>query len=114
MTNLGNLRYRAGDTGEARRLYERALEHDPAQAEARYNLGNLLEDLGETELAIAELRRVTLAAPEFADAHYNLGLLLARVGGIKQAQQHLERYVELDPRSEWADRARGFLGEIAA
>jgi tetratricopeptide (TPR) repeat protein len=113
-TNLGNLCYRRGDLAAARALYEEALEHEPHQAEARYNLGNLLEDLGETEHAIAELRRVTLAAPEFADAHYNLGLLLARVGGTRQAKGHLERYVELDPKSEWAERARGFLTELAA
>src|ERR1051325_7651101 len=55
--------YRQGELHEARGLYERALEHDPAQPEARYNLANLLEDLGETELAIAELRRVCAAAP---------------------------------------------------
>src|SRR4029078_4304659 len=32
LTNLGNLVYRQGEVEEARRLYERALEHDPQQA----------------------------------------------------------------------------------
>lgn len=113
-TNLGNLCYRRGELAAARACYEDALEHEPHQAEARYNLGNLLEDLGETELAIAELRRVTLAAPDFADAHYNLGLLLARVGGLAQAQRHLQRYLELDPESEWSERARSYLTDLAA
>lgn len=114
MTNLGNLRHRAGDVAEARALYERALEQDPAQSEARYNLGNLLDDAGETELAIAELRRVCAAHPDFADAHYNLGLALARVGGASQARRHLERYLELDAASEWAGRAREYLAQLAA
>lgn len=114
MTNLGNLRHRAGDLAEARALYEQALAHDPGQTEARYNLGNLLDDSGETELAIAELRRVCQAAPEFADAHYNLGLALARVGGASQARRHLERYLELDAGSEWAGRAREYLTQLAA
>jgi tetratricopeptide (TPR) repeat protein len=114
LTNLGNLVYRQGELVEARGLYERALEHDPAQPEARYNLANLLEDLGETELAIAELRRVCAAAPEFADAHYNLGVMLAQVGGTSQAAKHLQRYLELDNASDWARHARGFLDEIAA
>jgi tetratricopeptide (TPR) repeat protein len=108
-TNLGNLLYRRGELTAARAAYELALEHEPGQPEARYNLGNLLEDLGETELAIAELRRVCATAPEFADAHYNLGLLLAKVGGAAQAKQHLERYLELDPSSEWSSRAREYL-----
>jgi len=114
LTNLGNLRYRRGDVAVARALYEQALDHEPGQPEARYNLANLLEDLGDTELAIAELRRVCITAPEFADAHYNLGILLARVGGQAQAARHLERYLELDPDSEWAARARAFLSRLAA
>jgi len=114
LTNLGNLMYRQGELHEARRLYERALEHDPAQPEARYNLANLLEDLGETDLAIAELRRVCAAAPEFADAHYNLGIMLAQVGGTTQAKQCLERYLELDGASTWAQHARTYLDQIAA
>jgi tetratricopeptide (TPR) repeat protein len=114
LTNLGNLVYRQGELHEARRLYERALEHDPAQPEARYNLANLLEDLGETDLAIAELRRVCAAAPEFADAHYNLGIMLAQVGGTTQAKQCLERYLELDGASTWAQHARSYLDLIAA
>jgi tetratricopeptide (TPR) repeat protein len=114
LTNLGNLVYRQGELHEARGYYERALEHDPAQPEARYNLANLLEDLGETELAISELRRVCSAAPEFADAHYNLGIMLAQVGGTTQAKQCLERYLELDGASTWAQHARTYLGQIAA
>jgi tetratricopeptide (TPR) repeat protein len=114
LTNLGNLVYRQGEHDEARRLYERALDHDPMQAEARYNLANLLADAGETELAIAELRRVCAACPEFADAHYNLGLVLASIGGAAQAKKHLERYLELDAGSDWADHARSYLDHLAA
>jgi tetratricopeptide (TPR) repeat protein len=114
LTNLGNLVYRHGELHEARGLYERALERDPNQPEARYNLANLLEDVGETELAISELRRVCSAAPEFADAHYNLGIMLAQVGGVTQARHHLERYLELDGASDWAQHARTFLDHIAA
>ena len=112
-TNLGNLIYRQGDALGARVAYERALELEPNQPEARFNLGNVLEDLGETELAIAELRRVCWAHPDFADAHYNLGLLLARIGGARQARKHLERYVQLDPRSTWSERAQHYLGTLA-
>jgi DNA-binding transcriptional MerR regulator len=111
-TNLGNLLYRRGDAQSARAAFERALELEPNQPEARYNLGNVLEDMGETELAIAELRRVCWTHPDFADAHYNLGLMLARLGGIAQAQEHLERYTELDRTSEWSRRARTFLSAL--
>jgi len=111
-TNLGNVLYASGRSDEARGCYEHALELDPEQPEARFNLGNLLDDVGETELAIAELRHVCNRCPEFADAHYNLAGILARVGGVAQARNHFERYVALDPDSEWADRARERLEEL--
>lgn len=113
LTNLGNLMYRQGEMEDARRFYERALEADPAQPEARYNLANVLEDLGEVELAIAELRRVCAMSPEFADAHYNLGIMLAmHHNSTQQARTHLERYIELDASSDWADHARSFLSHV--
>ena len=112
LTNLGTLRYQRGDVSGARAAFESALDYEPSQPEARFNLGNLLEDLGETDHAIAELRRVTTSAPEFADAHYNLGLILARVGGVAQAQKHLERYLEIDSDSEWAEHSREFLAAL--
>jgi Flp pilus assembly protein TadD len=113
LTNLGNLMHRQGEVDEARRLYERAIEHDPSQPEARYNLANLLEDIGDTEGAVTELRKVCAASPDFADAHYNLGLMLAQLGGEAQARIHLERYIELDGASDWANHARGYLEQSA-
>jgi len=110
-TNVGNILFARGNLPAARAAYERALDCDPNLIEARFNLGNLLDDLSETELAIAELKRVCQAAPEFADAHYNLGLLLARIGGHTQAATYLARYLELDPKSEWAVRARSVMAE---
>lgn len=112
-TNLGNILHADGRSDEARTCYEHALELDPDQPEARFNLGNILDELGETELAIAELRQVVTRAPEFADAHYNLGLILARVGGVAQAAQHLGTYLDLDPKSDWASRARQILEQVA-
>jgi len=114
LTNLGNLLYRQGEVDEARKLYERALEHDPSQPEARYNLANLLEDIGDTEAAVTELRKVCANTPDFADAHYNLGLMLAQLGGEAQARQHLERYIELDGGSDWASHARSYLAQAAS
>jgi tetratricopeptide (TPR) repeat protein len=106
--------HRQSNLSEARTLYERALEFEPYQAEARYNFANVLEDLGEIDLAINQLRQVCVMNPDFADAHYNLGVLLARMGGTVQAQGHLKRYLELDPQSEWSTHARDYLAELAA
>ncbi len=112
-TNLGNLLERRAVRGEARSAYDRALDLDPDLPEARYNLANLLADLGEDELALAEYRRVLTTSPHFADAHYNLALLLMKIGAAAQAKQHLERYLELDPSSDWTARARSLLATLS-
>lgn len=112
-TNLGNLLERRGARGEARAAYDRALDQDPDLPEARYNLANLLADLGEDELALAEYRRVITAAPTFADAHFNLALLLLKIGAAAQARHHLERYLELDPSTDWSARARSLLATVS-
>jgi tetratricopeptide (TPR) repeat protein len=111
-TNLGNLRDRAGQRGEARAAYERALTLDPDQPEARFNLANLHADLGENELALAEYRRVVGQDPGFADVHFNLGLLFARIGAASQARTHLGRYLETDADSPWADAARQVVATL--
>jgi tetratricopeptide (TPR) repeat protein len=109
-TNLGNLLECRGAKTEAREAYERALDLDPEQPEARYNLANLLADMGDLEASMVQYRRVIATAPDFADAHYNLGLVLARLGAPSQAGLCFARYLELDPGSEWAARAREQLG----
>ncbi len=113
-TNLGNLLYRQGDIDGARCAYEQAIEYESDQPEARFNLANLHAHQGEVDVAIAELKRVVQLVPNFADAHYNLGVLLGRVGGRAQAQNHLERYLELDAQGLWPHRARELLAEFRA
>ncbi len=114
MTNLGNIRYAQGDLAAARKLYQQVLALEPEHPEARFNLATVLEDAGELEHALSELRRVVVTSPNFADAHYNLGLLLSKLGSKRQATRCFERYLELDPHSEWAANATSALRRGAA
>lgn len=112
-TNLGNVLEATGERPAARAAYERALGLDPDQPEARFNLANLLSDEGELDLALAEYRRVIAACPDFADACFNAALVCERLGRRQEMTQRLERYLELDPDSPWADEARKLLAELA-
>jgi len=105
-TNIGNVLERRGDRGAARDAYEQALAVDPDQPEALYNLANLHADLGDLDVAIAEYRRVLRLGNPPTDVHYNLGLALLRAGQRTEGRAALRRYLELDPDSEWAARAR--------
>ena len=112
-TNLGSLYWRSGRADEARAAFEAALALDPEQPEARYNLANLCAEAGDRERAVAEWTRVVSACPEFADAHFNLGVLFADEGSPARARTHLQAYLQLDPESEWAERARALLEELS-
>lgn len=111
-TNLGNVLAGRQALGEARECYEKALFLDPEQPEARYNLANLLFDLDDADSALAEYQRVVAACPEFSDAHFNLGLLCAKLGDRRSAERHLTLYLEADPESDWAARARECLAGL--
>lgn len=107
-TNLGNLHYRERRFDEARRCYERALAVDPDQPEALHNMGHMALDDGWFREAIVWLSRVTERDPSFADAWYNLGMAYRKVYDNRNAARAFSRYLELEPASEWASRARNY------
>ena len=84
-------------------------------------LGHLLTALSwcgpsdELEAVAKRLRQRVI--PEYhafyhCYAHYNLGDVLASRGQYQQAATHWRRYLQLDPRSPWADDVRTRLAEL--
>jgi DNA-binding winged helix-turn-helix (wHTH) protein/TolB-like protein len=65
----------------ARQAYDRALELDPSQIEARIFKANLLTDTGHVEEAMPLLRGVIGTGPNLAQAHWNLAYAY-RFGGL--------------------------------
>lgn len=106
LTNLGNLRFRRGDSKDARALYEKALALDAEQAEAWYNLGFLAFERTEMEEAVRLFDRAVTSDPGFADAHFNLAMALEELSRSREARVHWETYLKLDPSGPWAEIAR--------
>jgi tetratricopeptide (TPR) repeat protein len=111
-TNLGALLWQRGDLVSARSHFESAVELDPDQPEARYNLANLCDEVGEREQAVSGWLQVVARTPDFADAHYNLARAYAEAGAGERSRLHADRYLALDPDSEWADCARALLRDL--
>lgn len=109
LTNLGNLRFRAGLVEQAEELYRAALEVDPKQPEAYYNLGFLCFERGEASEAADHFQRALASDPGFADAHFNLAMALEELGRSLDAKPHWQTYLELDPSGPWAEIARRHL-----
>ena len=110
-TNLGNIRFRRGDEGQAERLYRCALEIEPTQPEAQYNLGYMMLHRGDLEPAIYYFTGAIDSDPRFADAYFNLAMASEQLGDTGAARTAWKRYLELEPSGTWAEIARQHLGE---
>ncbi len=104
--NLGNCWFRTHQADKAQVAYTRALELDPKQPSAHYNLGYLLLEQGDAESALVSLRLATKYDPSFADAWFNQAIAAEQAGIPLEAQACFARYVRLEPKGEWSDRAR--------
>jgi len=95
--NLGLLLVVTGRLDEGIREYERALERDPAHADARLNLAAALARQGQLDRSSHELARLLVDDPENGVAHANLGFVLLQQGELAQARRELEEALRLEP-----------------
>jgi tetratricopeptide (TPR) repeat protein len=86
-----------------------AIEIEEVFVEARASLGCVLMELGQNEFAIATFRGALDYHPDFPDVHYHLARLLDESGKPEEATTHWEAFLQLAPKSPWADEARNRL-----
>jgi Flp pilus assembly protein TadD len=82
----------------ARAQFERCLELDPANTEAKYQLGLVCKSQGDTARAVELLEDVTTRSPRHAQALRELGALYFQTGADARARDVLERAVAIDPQ----------------
>jgi tetratricopeptide (TPR) repeat protein len=111
--NRANCLHSLGRGAEAEADLLRALRHDPTLVEAWFNLAALLSQRGEPAAARRHLRRAIAEDPNYADAVFNLAALAFEAGDHDEAARCWARYLELDPESDWARRARRGLSYLA-
>ena len=102
---LAELLYREGETLAARERYFMAIELDEDFVEARANLGCVLAETGQLELAIAAFQGALSRHDAYPDVHYHLARALDDMQRTEEASTHWERFLELSPKSPWADEA---------
>jgi tetratricopeptide (TPR) repeat protein len=91
---------------EARDLLITALERDAYDFEALVLLSRVLLDMDQAADARQAAARVVAFRPEHVAAHYHLGVALARERRYREAVQHWERCIGLDPSGPLAAKAR--------
>lgn len=82
---------------EARDAYRRALELNPAHADAHVNLGRLLQEEGATQAAVEQYRAALETDARHATAAFNLGSALEALGRRREAIAAYQKAIAADP-----------------
>jgi tetratricopeptide (TPR) repeat protein len=107
---LAELFYQTGDLSAARERYYMAVELDPEYVEARASLGCVLVELQQALMAEAAFRGALEHHSDYPDVHFHLARLLDQQERFTESLEHWRRFLQLAPRSPWADEARERLG----
>ncbi|MFK7765947.1 MAG: MerR family transcriptional regulator [Mariniblastus sp.] len=108
---IAELLYQQNDLAGARERYYLAVELDESFVEARASLGCVLFELDEKELALAAFYGALEHHPDYPDVHFHLARLLDELDRAHDAEPHWRTFLELAPKSPWAEEARERLSE---
>ena len=103
---IAELLYLLGDIPAARERYFLAVELDETYVEARASLGCVLAELGQPEMAVSAFRGALDFHADYPDVHFHLGRVLDDLGNSQDAEEHWRKFIELSPKSPWAEEAR--------
>lgn len=90
---------RVGDTAAEREALQKAVQMDPGMAIAHRQLGYLAFSSGDFGTAEEQFRAAVQAAPGYADAWISLAATLATESRQPEAQQAVQRALEIDPQN---------------
>ncbi|MEA2571174.1 MAG: hypothetical protein QOI24_3175 [Acidobacteriota bacterium] len=83
-------------------------------AAARYAAAAQLGRASVYPLALSAADRALAIDPNFPEALFNRALILERMGVSREARVAWERYLRVDPSSQWATEARAHLADLPA
>ncbi|MBK5292549.1 MAG: tetratricopeptide repeat protein [Acidobacteriia bacterium] len=93
----GLIEFRRERYGEAKLLFEQALQSEPNSAPAHAALGRLFLFQNQDALAIPHLEKAVRFAPHDSESCYQLGVLYDRNNRQNEAKQLFERSLQLRP-----------------
>jgi tetratricopeptide (TPR) repeat protein len=102
-------RAKQGDYRKAVGIWERVIELDPANIEARRNLGMAYVELLETDKAREHLIEAAALDPKDAWSYVVLGNILAKKDDLGGAERFLTQALQLKPEDGWALNSLGAI-----
>jgi len=106
---LAGLYNEKGMLDEAKADYFKALQIDPAFAEAHYNIGAISAEQGNFDEAITHLVEALRINPSLAKAHNNLGGVFMRQGKVNEAVEHFTDALRIEPDNAEAHHNLGWV-----
>ena len=107
---IAELLYQQMDLAGAKERYFMAVELDETFVEARASLGCVLVELEQHELALSSFQGALKHHADYPDVHFHLARLLDEMDKPQQADTHWQTFLDLAPKSPWAEEARDRLG----
>ena len=95
-----------GKATEAQATFETAMQLDPATMQNRHRNGTSLAGYNLHARALTEFLAAAYLKPEAAAPCYGVAASYAKLGKKTTAIRWYERYLEMDPTSQWAASAR--------
>lgn len=117
---VARLRLLEGDVEAALSATREVATSTPKSARAQALLGDCLFALGQLEEALAESKRAVALDPQNADAVFGLARVCEAADKQVEAQQHWQRFLDLEPsgtradavRNGWVDCGTNVVGSI--
>jgi Flp pilus assembly protein TadD len=81
-----------GNSQQSLQEYTKAVELQPADADAKLGLAKTLSDMNQTDKALPLLEEAVQLEPTNATAHYRLGTLYRKMGRAEDARKEIELY----------------------
>ncbi len=90
---------RTGDTAGEQEALQKVIQIDPGMAIAHHQLGYLASRSGDFATAEGQFREAVRAAPGYTDAWVSLAATLGMESRYPEAQQAVQRALEIDPHN---------------
>jgi tetratricopeptide (TPR) repeat protein len=96
-----------GQTEEAIKIYQKALQINENSPETHFNMGSILHKSGKSNEARICYEKAISIKSDFLNAHFNLGLIYQNLQDNKKAIESYEKAIELKPDFHEAIGAMG-------
>ncbi len=104
---LGVVLDRKGNTEEAIKIYQKALQINENSPETHFNMGSIFHRLGRSNEARVSYEKAISIKSDFLNAHFNLGLVYQNLQDNKKAIESYEKAIKLKPDFHEAIGAMG-------